>query len=356
MPIETKRHLADLFRVDLDGKSRKGCLRLDMNENVSGLPEDFVKEVLSGIDAGHIAAYPEYRGLKEKIAAHNGIEVKNICLSNGSDAAIKYIFDAYISPGERVLMTDPTFAMYPVYCNMFNAVPLIAEYRRDLSFPEDDFLRMLNEGVKMAVIVNPNNPTGSILQKGKIQSIIDKCAAKDIIIVIDEAYFYYCPETLIRLVNEYKNLIVLRTFSKLCGIASLRIGYAAACPEIISGLSKVKPTFDVNSLAVLFAEKILDSPGVIQDLVEATNEGKAFLGEKLAEAGMKYVAGGANFILINCPDRVREIIDGLAGRNILVGGAFRQEFLKDYVRVTVGDKKSMEVFWEAFSEIWKTGR
>lgn len=352
--IKIKPHLENLYRTESSLIPRKGYLRLDMNEGVPGLPEGFVREVLSEITPEFLATYPEYRALQEKLASHNNLKPENISLSNGSDAAIKYIFDAYVSAGDKILLTDPTFAMYPVYCKMFNAKPIIVTYKPDLSFPEDDFIDRISHDIRAAIVVNPNNPAGNAVEAGALLSIIKKAADNDVLIVVDEAYFYFYPETMIGQVKKYENLIVLRTFSKLCGMAALRLGYAVACPEIIENIIRVSPTYDVNGLAVLFAETILDNPDIIQNLVKLTNEGKRYLTQKLTEEGIEYKAGCANFILIKCCARVDEITGRLAEKNILVAGGFKQNFLKDYIRVTIGNRAVMEQFWKSFIDIWRT--
>lgn len=353
---QLKDHLNALYRVNLDGRSREGYMRLDMNEAVPGLPEEFVKDALSGIDCEFLATYPEYGSLLSKIALHNDIGADNICLSNGSDAAIKYIFDAYISPGDRVLMTNPTFAMYPVYCRMFNAPEVVVEYWDDLSFPATEFKKKLSDGIKLAVLVNPNNPTGSVLGEEVLTRIMEEAESNDVLLVVDEAYFYFYPRTVISRITGFKNLIVLRTFSKLCAIAALRLGYAAACPEIITNLKRVKPTFDVNALAVRVAERLLDEPDIMNSLIGSMEDGKRHLLKRLTAEGFECRGGHANFVLINCSGRVHEVMSALEHKKILVGGGFSQAFLKNYIRVTVGNKEMMEVFCRTFLDIWKSTR
>jgi histidinol-phosphate aminotransferase len=348
-----KKPLVDLYRTKPPAYSRHDYLRLDMNEGVHGLPADFIKRALTGIDGHWLATYPEYHALQTKIAAHNGLVPENIILSNGSDAAIKYIFDAYVSPGDRILLTDPTFAMYPVYCRMFATEPLTVPYRPDLSFPWDEFRARLGPGVRLAVVVNPNNPTGYALPPSQIIDLVAHAAQYKILVVVDEAYFYYYPGTVIQAVKDFQNLIVLRTFSKLCGMAALRLGYAAASAPVIENLQKVRPTFDINGLAVRFGERLLDHPEVIQALIRETMAGKDFLAQKLAAAGIQYRDGDANFVLINCNGKVDDIVKELAEEKILVSGGFRNESLKDYIRVTVAKKELMEEFWPVFIKIWK---
>jgi len=355
--IRAKPHLKNLYRTIVEDKpSRLGFLRLDMNEGIPGLSEDFVKRVLSEVGAENISMYPEYNQLIKKVAGHNGIGSGNVCLSNGSDAAIKYIFDAYVSKGDKVLLTEPTFAMYPVYCRMYGAKAIIAEYGDDLEFPVDDFMRKLTRGVRMAVIVNPNNPAGTALDRKDLMAMIGRARQKDILIVVDEAYFYFYPETVIKEINRYKNLIVLRTFSKLCGIAALRLGYAVACPEIIEGLRKVKPTYDVNGIAVKFTERLFDKEAVIKSMIHSVNDGRNFLAGKLRAEGISYRMGHANFVLVRCGKTASRIIESLNKKRILVGGPFRQGFLKDYIRITIGDRDSMSKLWNVFIKIWRKER
>jgi len=346
-----KKHLKDLYRTDPDEKSRKGFLCLDMNEGVPGLPEDFVRDILSGIGSDFLSTYPEYKVLREKIALNNGLKIENITLSNGSNGAIKHIFDAYISPGDKVLIAEPTFAMYRVYCDMFNANVVSLSYNPDLSFPLDGFLGKLSTDVKLAVVVNPNNPTGSALDRKSLLAIIRKAHDTKTLIIVDEAYFYFYPESIINEINSFDNLIILRTFSKLCGMAAARLGYAASCPGIAEDLKKVKSTYDVNALAVFFAERLLEKPEIIKRLAQTQEEGKKYLISKLLESKIEHKAGSANFILIKCEGRVKKIQNELAERGILVAAGFKQPFLKDYIRVTTGDRTIMKKFWKAYTDI-----
>jgi len=348
-----KEHLARLHRTNPHKDARHGFLRLDMNEGVPGLPTDFIKKTLVAVDQEYLATYPSHQNLQNKIAAHNQLSPENIIVANGSDAAIKYIFDAYVSAGDRILLTNPTFAMYPVYCRMFAAEPISVAYRADLSFPWEEFIDHMGLDVHLAVVVNPNNPTGHALTASQVLGLVGQAAQHRILLVVDEAYFYYYHETVIQAVKEFRNLIVLRTFSKLCGMAALRLGYAAASAPVIENLRKVRPTFDINGLAVLFGERLLDHPEVIQALIREAMMGKEFLVEKLAAAGIPFCAGSANFVLIHCGGKVDAVVKGLAQENILVSGGFQNDNLKPYVRVTVAKKELMEEFWETFIKIWK---
>ncbi|MHC9543662.1 MAG: histidinol-phosphate transaminase [Vulcanimicrobiota bacterium] len=353
--IQAKPHLKELYRTVHDSIDRKNYLRLDMNESVTGLPNDFIQKVLSNVNGEMLSTYPNYSNLVKKLSLHNGIAPEQLCVSNGSCAAIKYIFDAFVSSGDKVLLTDPTFAMYPVYCKMFEAEIVNAEYDEHFCFPFENFIKKIDKTIKMAVIVNPHNPTGSIIEPDYLLAVMKRTGKNDVLLVIDEAYYYYYPKTAISEINEYDNIIILRTFSKLCGIAALRLGYAAAQKDIIDNLKKVKPSFDTNCVAALFTEKLLEENALIGDLVDIVNLGRTFICQCLEEEGIEYKKGHANFILIKCGEKKELIIEGLKKKSILVADGFLQGYLKDYIRVTLGSKEIMKLFFDEFLQLWKLG-
>jgi len=349
-----KPHLSNLFRTPPAKTSRKHFLRLDMNESVDGLSEAFLAQALKQVNSQTLSTYPEYGELIESIAGHVDIPPDRICVSNGSDAAIRYIFDAYIGGGDTVLLTDPTFAMYPIYCRMYDAHAVSLGYHDDFTFPLEEYLTAIADGPKMAVMVNPNNPTGIALEPRDLETIITHCEQAGVLLVVDEAYYYYYPETVIRHVRTCRNLIVLRTFSKLCGLAGVRIGYLAACPDIVTDIYRVKPSFDVNCLAVLLARQVLDHPDIITREIAKIEGGKTYLLRRLKQNGVEFQTGKANFILIKCPGNKQMVIDRLHQKQILVSGTFQHPFLKDYIRITVGGKQSMKRFCDVFLNILDT--
>ncbi len=353
MKPEIKKHLGGLVRTGFEKYPREEFLRLDMNENPAGLPQGFVRRVLKQARPEYIAMYPQYRLLQDHLARANKLSAANICLTNGSDAAIKYIFDAYISAGDKVLVTDPTFAMYPVYSRMQNGRIIAIEYERDFSFPFRRFMQAITSQIKLAVVVNPHNPTGSVIPAPQLMAMIKRARAKGVLLAVDEAYFYYYPGSVIRQVKYHPNLLVLRTFSKLCGMAALRLGFAAAHPSIIEALVKVKPTFDVNGIAILFARELLKSPQVLRKMLADFKAAKEYTLKRLRGADIAYRCGHANFILIDCGFAAGQISRQLAERKILVAGGFQQSFLQDYIRVTIGSMPAMQEFCRRFIPFWK---
>jgi histidinol-phosphate aminotransferase len=347
------KHLENIDRFDPDSVERSGpaYLRLDMNEGVSALPNDFIKEVSSSITSEFLSTYPAYKSLKERIASFDKVKYENITITNGSDCAIKYVFETFVSPGEKVVLTDPTFAMYPIYSSLYQADLESVSYNDNLSFPYENFINSISDSTKLAVIVNPNNPTGSILEKDKIIEILDKASSTNTLVVVDEAYYLFYPETAADLISRYNNLIVTRTFSKVFGMAALRIGYALASSELISAIHTIRPTFDANNLGVLFAEKILSKPDLLDKMIKDSLEGKNYICSKLKEANLCFISGHANFILIDLGDKVNDVLNKLKDSNVLASGDFNQSFLQKYLRITTASKDIMEKFWDIFSKI-----
>ena len=353
MKLPIKSHLRGLKRTPLGETGRGGFLRLDLNEG-AGLPEGFVKMAASGLTSDFLSRYPEYHGLKKLLARHNHLRPENISLGNGSDGVIKNIFEVFVGKGDRVLMTDPTFAMYPIYCRMFQARARSVPYRVDLAFPYDEFSSRLVPGVRLAILVNPNNPTGTALAPERVLTLARKARRHGTLFLVDEAYFYFCPKTLMPWVGKPDNLIVLRTFSKLCGLAAGRLGYAAASPDIVHALRSTKSVFDVNSLSVFFAERLLREPALLGRLRAEARDGKEWILSRLRREGVPHVAGEANFILIECgPQAVARLVRMLARRKVLVSGGFPHEGLRGCIRVTTGSRSAMAGFWRNFLPMWR---
>ena len=351
-----KEHLIDLYRGVVHSFSRRDFLRLDMNESVEGLPEYFIRQVLDNIRPEELSFYPEYEDITAMIAVSMGLSKKNVLVTNGSDAAIKHLFEAYVRVDDKVLFTDPTFAMYSVYSRIVRAKEVAVPYNSDLSFPFDAFRQAIeHHGPKLVVVVNPNNPTGSRLEQSEIRTLAEVCYKQGSLLVVDEAYFHYLEETAVALISEFNNVAILRTFSKLGGLAGLRIGYALSHADVISAMGKVKSTFDVNCVAVAMAKAILDRPEILQTQLTAVAEGKKWLTGKLDDMGISYVAGHANFVLIDCGEGSTAIAEALKRHNVLVGVGFKQPFLKKYLRVTLAGQQVMKRFWEAFMDCFGRG-
>ncbi|HOY66375.1 MAG TPA: histidinol-phosphate transaminase [Candidatus Ozemobacteraceae bacterium] len=334
-------------------ESRKGYLRLEMNECPDGLPADFVESCLREITPEFLATYPEYDELMALISRHEGlVSSGQIFLSNGSDSAIKHVFEAFVAPGDSILLANPCFAMYPVYAQLYQAKLIGVEYQPDLAFPTEAFLERMGKDVRLAVVVNPNNPCGSHVPSEALLQILTKAAQNGTLVIVDEAYHYFFPETAIPLIAKFPNLLVTRTFSKLCALAAARIGFAAGHPDIVGALRKVRPTYDVNGIGVLLAKRFLEQPDLIRKALLGVQQGRDWLASRLREKEIPFRTTDANFLLIDAGDRVTRIMQALRNEKVLVGGGFPYPFLKNYIRVSIAHKATMQAFWNIFERVW----
>ena len=322
---------------------RTEYVRLDGNESVDGLPESFVNKVLDKISPAMLATYPNPKKCTEAIAAYLGIDRENVLVTNGSDAAIKMFFEVYIEENDDVIIASPAFEMYEVYCNMYGAKAHNCLYSDAFDFPVDEFVDHINKGAKLAIITNPNNPTGSVLDEQRIRHILDVAERNDTLVMIDEAYYWIYDQTMLHLLREYSNVVILRTFSKILGLAGLRLGFAVAGKDMILDLKKVAPPAGVNTIALLFGEEIMNNPDVIEKLVSDFREEKEYFKNKLKNAGIEYLDTNSNYLLIPAGDNYSSVLEKLKNDKILI--AYK---MKKYYRVNIGNQESIDKFISSF--------
>lgn len=341
--------IKDLYRVKFHDE-RGNVLRLDMNENPEGLPKEFVEEIKKKITPEFLATYPEKDSLIAVIAKHNGTAPENISVTCGSEEAMRLIFQCFGEQGKRLVTVTPTFEMYDVYSKMFGMEHAAAEYGEDFSVSADDVLKLINKNTGIVILLNPNSPIGTSFSEEEARRILKKSRENNAVVVVDEAYHYFYESTFMPLINECDNLIVLRTFSKLCSIAGLRIGYASGDPQIINYIEKAESTFNVNSAAILFAEEILKRPGMMEKLKKIEREGHLWLADKLKGAGYRVFSENGNYLLFKTKRPSKEIVSELKGKGVFVRD-YGKGVLAGWTRVSTGSKKCMERFWNEFIKI-----
>ena len=273
-------------------------------------------------------------------------------MTDGSEMAIKHVFEVFALPGTQVVTVTPSFAMYEVYCEMFGVTHQGVPLGEDLAFPTEAFLGAIGQDTSLVVLLSPNNPAGGLLPRDEVERIIRKAAEHDAVVVIDEAYHYFCEVSYLDLAERYDNVVVLRTFSKLFSLAGLRLGYAVSRPEIVTYLNRMRPTFEANSVALLFGEALLRRLDIIEALIETEKEGRLYLMEALTRAGYgpRHDHGG-NFVLVKPEKCPREVEAALKERKILVKTYGDKHLLRDYIRISTGSRRAMEKFVAAFLDI-----
>lgn len=346
---DTYRHVvrtANYFS-DLD---RTQYIRMDGNESIDGLPEEFVKDVLSEIDSNYLATYPNQKQCTEAIAERLGIPRENIFVTNGSDGAIKMIFEIYVDKGDRVIMTNPTFEMYGVYASMYGANSIQVEYEkgdeREFKFPFDKYMEEINQGAKMAIIVNPDNPTGAIIKPDQLIQLLDHAKKMNTLVIVDEAYYGFYDKSVISEILQYNNLIVLRTFSKILGLAGVRLGFLAANEEIVYDVKRIAAPAAVSSISLKFGEKLMQRIDILNQLFCNYKREKEYLERKLSENDILYVNSQANFLLIPYEGDMKAVYESFKENGILIACKMNK-----YIRINVGNEYVTDEFIRVYKKV-----
>jgi histidinol-phosphate aminotransferase len=336
---ELKRPSA-LASVPRDPKA----LWLDKNENLDPVLLARAHEVLSEMAALNAATYPEAGAVYRKLGAWAGVAPESLILTHGSDGAIRLAFEAFVEHGETVVHSSPTFAMYPVYCQMFGAKAVAIEYQRKGDEPfldVDAFITAIKKHApKLACLPNPDSPTGTIVSPDGLKRILGACEDSGTAFLLDEAYHPFHAWTAVEWTKTSRHLIVARTFAKAWGAAGLRIGYAVAHPETIALFHKMRPMYEVSTVAVEFMSRMLDKPADMDASVARIKDGKAHFIERMKGLGFTVMPTDGNFMHVAFGAKGPAIHAALAGK-VLYRAAFDHPSLAGYTRFSVAPRDIM---------------
>lgn len=327
--------------------------RYDMNENPEGLPKSFVEEVLREVTPEFLAVYPEPDKFLDKYARFVGMGLKaeNCLTTNGSDMAIRYLFETFGEKGKKVVTVTPSFEMYRVNCSILGLKHVPVSYEKDLTIDIGKIVDAIDEDTRIVVLINPNNPVGNVYTEAELQTVIDKAEAVGAIVIVDEAYHYFYDKTFINYAVERENVVVLRTFSKLMSLAACRLGIIISSPEIIHYVKNSRLTFDVNSFALLFAERLLEHPEIVEELIRIEQDGKKYTLEVLQEKDYWCRDCTGNYIFVKPKHDVNEVVERLEAEKKILVHAYGNDLLKGYIRVSIGSRAAMKIFLDAFLAI-----
>lgn len=328
---------------------RSGKLRLDFNENTVGCSPRVIEFLTSKLNAGGLAVYPEYGETKARLAEFFHVTPEEFLLTNGTDEAIQVLVNTYVSAGDEVVLLRPAYAMYRFYAQVAGAAIREVDYKRpDMDFPLERLLEKITDATRAVIIANPNNPTGTAVQIQGIERILKR--ARKAAVLIDEAYFEFCGITALPLIARAPNLFVSRTFSKVYGMAAMRLGCLFSQPANVEFLHKAQSPYSVNTLAALAVEEAIRDRQYIESYVAEVLAARELLVIGLEELGISYVPSSANFVLANIGKRAIEIRDALRERGILVRD--RSYEVPGHVRMTVGTREQTKRLLETLEEIW----
>lgn len=314
----------------------EGIIKMASNENPFGPSPRAVEAMQRALSGVHL--YPDGNAfyLKRKLAEKLAVQPQNLILGNGSNEVLEYIGHALLNAQSEVVVSQYCFAVYPIVTRLFGA-KLVEVPARDLGHDLEAMLGAINSNTKVVFIANPNNPTGSLAPAKQILRFIEQ-APPSVLVVLDEAYIDYLrdPLDLVPLVRsgEKPNLFLTRTFSKIYGLAGLRLGYGIGHPDWIAALEKIRQPFNINSLAQAGALAALDDQEHIEKTRVGNEAGLAFFEQAFRQLGWPFVPSSANFILVRV-EHGGHVFQEMQKRGVIIRpmGGYQ---LPDWVRISVG--------------------
>ncbi len=327
-------------------------IKLASNENPFGYSPRARAAILNELET--LPLYPDGGSmtLRWDLADFLKVSPEQLIFGNGSDEILQMICRTYLGEGTNTVMATPTFSQYRSNAIIDGAelieVPLV-DGVHDLKAMAD----AVNENTRVVWICNPNNPSGTIVSEADLLTFLER-VSKDVLVVLDEAYYEYVvapeyPQT-IPLLEKYPNLIILRTFSKIYGLAALRIGYGVASVEVISHLNHVREPFNTSTLAQAAARAALADQDFISDCRERNRQGLKQLTDKFDEWGLKYYPSQTNFILVDLQRDSDEVFQQLLRQGIIVRSGNALGF-PGFQRITIGSPEQNEKILSALSGI-----
>ena len=329
------------------GLSADRIIKLDGNENPYGCSPK-VKSALVEYPFYHIYPDSEQRELRQALQSYVSAPAESIIAGSGSDELIELIMRLFIDPGDKVINCVPTFGMYQFSTDALGGK--VVTIPRDSKFGVDiaQVKKAAGKGAKVVFIASPNNPSGNVTPKEDILQLLEL----PVVVVLDEAYYEFSQKTLVPLVREHDNLIVLRTFSKWAGLAGLRVGYGVFPDKIAAHLLRIKPPYNVNAAAQVAALESLKDLDYLQSTVRAIVAERQRLLDKLAGfRKLRPWPSEANFILCSVVNHdAQSIYQELKRRGILIR-YFNTTLLKNYIRISVGKPEHTDALVAALNDI-----
>lgn len=323
-------------------------VKLASNENPLGMgpkAREAVEAVISGV-----ARYPDQFELIQKVASVSGLGMEQIVLGNGSNDLLDLLARVFLAPGRSAVFSQYAFAVYPLATLSAGGEP-IAVPAKNFGHDLDAMRAAIRPDTRIVWIANPNNPTGTFLTYPEVRAFLSKVPG-DVVVVLDEAYNDYLPpaerQDAGQWIKEFSNLVVCRTFSKIYGLAGLRVGYALASAEVADLVNRIRQPFNVNNLALAAAIAALDDQTFVAESYEVNRRGMEQIVSGLKQLGLEYIPSYGNFVTFKM-EKAAVVNQKLLQRGVIVRpiGGYG---LPDWLRVTIGTEPENAIFLQALAE------
>lgn len=330
-------------------------IKLASNENPLGPSPKAVAAMEKALSRVHL--YPDGNAyyLKQKLAAKLSVNAENIILGNGSNEIIEFAGHALLFPGSEVVVSQFCFAIYPIMARMFGA-EVVAVPARDHGHDLPAMLKAVTPATRLMFVANPNNPTGTLASPEEVTTLVDN-VPPEVLLVMDEAYLEFLDEPVDLLPRiqgrTHPNLLLMRTFSKIHGLAGLRLGYGIGHPEVIAALEKIRQPFNANAISQAGALAALDDEEHLERTRRNNAEGRKLFERAFTDLNLEFVPSSANFVLVKVGDGKR-VFEDLQRQGIIVRPMAGYE-LPEYIRVSIGTVPENQRFVEALRRTLATG-
>jgi histidinol-phosphate aminotransferase len=328
-------------------------VKLASNENPLGPSPKAVEAIRAALDSLNIYPDGACLALTQKLAAKLNVDPDGIIFANGEDNIITLISKTFLNEGEEMIMADPSFSSFEISARAMGAKVIMVPVRPDFTTDLNAILAAVTEKTKLIYLCNPNNPTGTISTSTEVEKFLDKLP-DHVVLIFDEAYKEFVddpdyPEGL-DYVRAGRNVLVSRTFSKVYGLAGIRIGYAIGHPELIGGMKRIREAFATNRLAQIGAMAALDDDEFLEQVTAVNREGREYLYQEFERMELPYVKSQANFMLVDTKKDIRQVFVDLQREGVIIRPAFIWN-LPTWARVTVGTKEQNKKFIAALEKV-----
>lgn len=351
--MNMKKNLANMVPYK-PGVLKEGALKLSSNENRLGSSPKAIEAIIHSIN--DISIYPDgtCRLLREKIAEKTGYHSNELIVGNGSDELMTLIAATYVNKGDNAITAESTFSEYTFATILYSGEVRKAPMKEG-KFDPHKILELIDKKTKIIYFCNPNNPTGTYINHKKLDEMLSKIP-EDVLFVLDEAYADYSdaldfPDSR-KLLDKYANLLILRTFSKIYGLAALRVGYGIAREEVINEILVTKQPFNVNSPAQIGATAALSDNEFYEKSRAMNGTGKKFLYEQLDRLGLTYYKTQANFICIFVAMDSKTVFQQMMDKGITIR-PLSSFGMDQWIRVTVGTEDDNLLFIRTLEDVLK---
>ena len=331
----------------------RATVKINQNENPWDAPAEIKEEVLRRFAARQWSRYPDFvpASLNEQLAKFAGWKADGVIAGNGSNELIQALLMVTVAPRKRVLISEPTFALYRQVATVLGGEVVSVLLTPVLTYDVEAIVRATEEHQPdVTIICSPNNPTGCVIQEPELSKLLRVSRG---LVVIDEAYHEFAGQSVVPLLSEHQNLIVLRTFSKAMAFAALRIGYLLAAPELVVEIRKAVLPYNLNAFSQIAAEVAIEKyPTLLGPTVEAiVSERERLYREVLKIRGLHPRKSHANFMVVRRERDSKRIFDELLKRDILVRDVSGYPMLSEYFRFNVGTPEENDRLLRALNEI-----